>query len=260
MKVYTFWEPREKIPYYIQLCMKTWEKNLPNAEIVLMDYKNLHEHVDLNELGATLFSGRFSLAHISDAIRVALLAKRGGIWLDADTIILRPDAEKYFLPDEQNRTVFFGYPENRANHVAFINTPPNSVCMTAWLEFIQKRIRGLTPSTELNTLFLSNSFTNPFARDHLVEVDILDTRLVMPELSIIPRNKEWTPANRKTYYNHYYFLQNHHLTDVDADMLMLHNSWTPNFYKNILPRDLLRRDCTMTNVLAEALDITLPPP
>ncbi|MBE8953492.1 MAG: hypothetical protein SR1Q7_10165 [Quinella sp. 1Q7] len=240
--------------------MKTWKKFLPDAEIVVLDYKNVGDYIDVRELGLELFSGRFNLAHVSDAIRVALLAKRGGIWLDADTIILSSDAEKYFLPDEQNRTVFFGYPKNRSNHVGFINTPPNSVCMNEWLEFIKKRIQSLTPSTEINTLFLSNSFTNPFARNHLNEVHILDNISVMPELKIIPQDKEWTPANRKAYYINYYFLQNRHLADVDANMLMLHNSWTPTFYKNILPKDLLCRDCTMTNVLAEALDIKLPPP
>ena len=67
MKVYTFWEPREKIPYYIQLCMKTWEKFLPNTEIVLLDYKNIREYVDIDELGEVLFSGRFSLRQVSDA-------------------------------------------------------------------------------------------------------------------------------------------------------------------------------------------------
>ena len=77
MTVYTFWEPREKMPYYIKLCMETWKKNLPNAEIVLLDYKNLGEYIDVKEFNPILFSGRFKLALIADALRVALLAKHG---------------------------------------------------------------------------------------------------------------------------------------------------------------------------------------
>ena len=105
--VYTFWEPREKIPFYLRLCMETWKKFLPNATIVTLNYKNISEFLDVRELGLNLFSDRrFSFMHVSDALRVALLAKRGGVWLDIDTIILSSDAEKYFLPDKKHRTIF----------------------------------------------------------------------------------------------------------------------------------------------------------
>ncbi|MBE8953447.1 MAG: hypothetical protein SR1Q7_09935 [Quinella sp. 1Q7] len=260
MFVYTFWEPREKIPYYIQLCMQTWKKFLPNAEIVVLDYKNIGNYIDMRELGLELFSGRFNLAHVSDAIRVALLAKRGGIWLDADTIILNSDAEKYFLPDEQNRTVFFGYPDSRKVHMAFINTPSAAKCMNVWFEFMKERLRNLKPSTEINPFFLGNSFINPFAKFYLDEINVLDAKLVMPELKIIPQDEPLTLANCERHYPIYYFEQNRHLRDVaDYDMLMLHNSWA-GMFGNLSPEEVLRCDCTMTNVLAEALDIKLPSP
>ena len=37
--IYTFWEPKEKIPGYIKLCIKTWEKNLPKYKINILDYR-----------------------------------------------------------------------------------------------------------------------------------------------------------------------------------------------------------------------------
>ena len=256
MKVYTFWEPREKMPYYIQLCMETWKKNLPNAEIVLLDYKNIGEYVDTNEFGEILFSGRFKLALIADAIRIALLAKHGGVWLDADTIILRPEAEKYFLPDENGRTVFFVYPSDGFCQMCFINTPPNSKCMSSWLESVQKKIYNLKPDTPVRWDFFGNSFIDTYVKNHPEEFTLINRKVAMPDKDSISDSK----VGAHPAYDDYFFLKNYHLKDVSNDMLFLQNSWTPRFYKVIPPEILLRRDCTMTNVLAEALDIKLPPP
>lgn len=259
MKVYTFWEPREKMPYYIKLCMETWKKNLPNAEIVLLDYKNLGEYIDVKEFNPILFSGRFSLRQVSDALRVILLVKHGGVWMDTDTIVLSSDIEKYFLPDEKNRTVFFGNVKAHTPHIAFINTPPAAKCMNLWLEYIKERLQTLTPETVIDSLFLSNAFINSYSKNHADEVEILDRNLVMPELKIIPKSADLSQQNRMEAHQTYYHKQNRHLADVGVDMILLHNSWVPGSYRNYSPEDLLRCDCTLTNILAEALDMKLPP-
>ena len=259
LKVYTFWEPREKMPYYIKLCMETWKKNLPNAEIVLLDYKNLGEYIDVKEFNPILFSGRFKLALIADALRVALLAKHGGIWLDADTIILSSKAEKYFQPDAKHRTIFFGHVNMRAPHIAFINTPPGAECMNAWFEFIREKLQALTPETEIDAFFLGNDFINSFSKNHVNEIEVLERKLVMPELKVIPKSEKETLKSRMTAHRLYYHMKTFHLADVNYDMILLHNSWVPAMYKKFSPKDLLRCDCTLTNILAEALDMKLPP-
>lgn len=256
MFIYTFWEPREKAPYYLQLCIATWKKFLPNATIVVLDYKNIGEFIDVRELGIHLFPGRFLLMHIADAVRVSLLAKHGGIWLDADTIILNSNAEKYFLPDEKNRTIFFGSPKENKIHICFINTPPNTPLMNAWLEFIKERIHSLTPSTQITWDFLGNQFINSYAKAHSDEIKILDRVPTMPEMNLI---SEASGVTYRSCYTLYYFLQNHHLAEINSDLLLLHNSWTPEIYKQLSPEDFFRVDCTMTNILAEALEIKLPP-
>ena len=85
--IFTFWEPHEKIPGYLILCIKTWKKFLPDYEIKILDYKRVIDY-----LGETLFSKivckDLTLPIQVDAIRVALLKKFGGIWMDADTIVL----------------------------------------------------------------------------------------------------------------------------------------------------------------------------
>lgn len=256
MFLYTFWEPREEIPYYLQLCMETWKKFLPDATIIVLDYKNIGEFLDVRELGLNLFSGKFTLPQIADAIRVALLAKHGGVWLDADTIILNSNAQKYFLPDEKHRTVIFGDLQGDFCQICFINASPAAMSMNLWLQFIRERIWNSKASIKIGWDFFGNAFINAYVKAHPEEFLKIDKFIVMP-------NKKYqTNFNRSSEpeYIDYYFLKRHHLQDVKNDMLFLQNSWTPQFFKQMSPRDMLNFDCTMTNVLAEVLNITLPPP
>ena len=238
--IYTFWEPRTNIPYYLQLCMETWKKFLPNATIVVLDYKNIGEFIDVRELGLNLFSGRFSLPMIADAIRVALLAKYGGVWMDIDTIILNSSAEKYLLPDDKHKTIFFGH------HMAFINTPPCAVCMKLWVNYIREKIWELTPATKIEWSFMGNDFISAYINAHPDEMKILDANIHKPELKII------NDALKKIYPVNPYL--------GNTDLILLHNSWTPAAYKQWSPQKILRCDCTMSNILAEALEIRLLPP
>ena len=50
-KIFTFWEPKEKIPAYIKLCMQTWEKFLPEYEVIVVDYSNIYEYLGKNFFG-----------------------------------------------------------------------------------------------------------------------------------------------------------------------------------------------------------------
>ena len=187
--------------------METWEKFLPNATIVVLDYKNIGDFIDMRELEPKLLSGRFTLPIISDALRVALLAERGGVWMDIDTIILKSDAEKYLLPDEKHRTVFFGNPKALAVHIAFINTPPAAMLMKLWLDYIREKLYNLTPTTEIPWYFMGNGFTTPYIRKHPDEVEIFDADTHKPEMKIITEAlKKIYPVDpiRGAYFDYYF--------------------------------------------------------
>ena len=51
MNIFAFWEPRNKIPYYLQLCIETWKKFLPNCQITVSDMKNVGNYIDFSVLG-----------------------------------------------------------------------------------------------------------------------------------------------------------------------------------------------------------------
>ena len=60
-------------------------------------------------------------------------------------------------------------------------------------------------------------------------------------------------------YVDFYFGNNLHLADIKTDMVLLHNSWALPFFLQLPREEFFNFDCTMVNVLAEALEIKLPP-
>ncbi len=129
------------------------------------------------------------------------------------------------------------------------------MCMNIWHESIREKLWNLKSSTPVDWDFFGNTFINDYMKTYPNEIKLFSADYVIPERKLISDSMNATMA-----YIDYYFLQNHHLADVDADMLLLHNSWTPPFFKQMSPQDFFSFDCTMVNVLAEALDIELPPP
>lgn len=254
MNIFSFWEPRNKIPYYLQLCMETWKKFLPDSSVTILDMKNVENYVDFSTLGKggidKLFSGRFSYMLMADVIRVMLLKQHGGIWLDLDTIILSSRAEKMFARNKNFLLSFFGDPVKRSVHLASINSIPNAEVMNLWFEFIKGKLENLNADTVVAWDFFGNSFINDYAKNHTEEIEIIDRRLVMPEIPLISDS-----VSAEKAYHEYYFFQSRHIEDVPADMLFLHNSWTPQIFKTIGRNEFIRCNFTMANVLMAALEM-----
>lgn len=71
----------EQAPQVVKECQKTWESLNPEWEIITLDETNVHQYVDVEPI---LAKQRFmEKAAIADIIRIKLLAKYGGVWVDA---------------------------------------------------------------------------------------------------------------------------------------------------------------------------------
>ena len=111
--IFTFWEPSKKIPGYLNLCIKTWKKFLPEYKIKILNYKNVRKYIG-EKLFGNIVSEKMSLAIQADAIRVAILKKYGGIWFDIDTIITN---RKFIKEIEKKELVMIG--ENKMQYIKF---------------------------------------------------------------------------------------------------------------------------------------------
>lgn len=226
MTIYTFWEG--KMPDYIKLCMKTWK-----FDYVLLNYSNLNEYTDLDISKIK----RFTLPQISDIVRVHILRDNGGIWTDADTIMVGNT-----LPEEN----MVGVPEERGAHCGYLNFEKGHPMLVEWAEHQDKNINSniIQPDWDV----FCNLFSDKYIKEH-DEITIRSRRRIVPESYMIQDNIS------KQQYVKFYFENNYHLEDIEqTEMLMLHNSWTPAWYKAMPESEVLRFNCTMSNILKEVLE------
>lgn len=226
-KVFTFWEG--KMPAYIDLCLQTWK-----FPFTILTYDNLHEYTDLpiNKL-----KDRFTMPKIADCVRVHVLRDQGGYWLDADTIM---------ITDKLPTTNMIGDPNTRMNTIGFLYGEKGCELFRSWSVFQDSVIKMQCPPNQWNAV--GNAFTDNYVKEHK-EVTIADVTLCWPETYMIH-----SKISRYEKYKEFYFNESYDLSSImSTDMLMLHNSWTPDWYKDLYVDEVLNNSCTMSNILMELI-------
>lgn len=107
--IWTFWNS-EQLPISVDSCIKTWRTLNPDYKINIVNIDNVDKwipKVDVNNL----HHGAESYARLSDFIRLNILAKYGGIWLDA-SIICTQSFDYFFETVATKKTEFIGFYNN----------------------------------------------------------------------------------------------------------------------------------------------------
>ena len=97
-KIHYCWFGNNPMSDVIQDCIKTWKKWLPDFELILWN----EENSDLNHPFAKYAYEHKKWAYVSDYVRLEVLYKQGGIYLDTDMFLT-----KSLLPLLEHRA-FFG--------------------------------------------------------------------------------------------------------------------------------------------------------
>lgn len=230
--VFTFWEGT--MPSYIQLCMMTWK--FPCANLIILNYGNLKNYTNISDDALEQLK-RFTLPQIADYVRVHVLRDQVGYWLDADTIIINCE-----LPT----TNMIGDPNLRTQTIGYLHSDePYSDLFVKWAEYQDSIINNPSSSPKLWSI-MGNSFTDNYVRTH-GEVSICSVDNCWAETYMIPGNIPRIDKYKRFYFNEAFKLENLRPTN----MLMLHNSWTPDWYKKLSVNDVITQNCTMSNILRE---------
>lgn len=130
--VWVYWQG-DRQPY-IDLCIDTIKKHSIGLNFTLLNDYKVKSYLCLPSIYNTL-----SVVHRADYIRVALLKEYGGIWLDADTIVLKP-LVKYlsFL----KKYKFLGFGKSRTPQTAVIAGTTDSLILSLWLRYIHNHINN----------------------------------------------------------------------------------------------------------------------
>ena len=261
-RLFTFWEPKEKMPAYIRLCMQTRKKFLPECEVVLLDYSNLEEWLGKDVYDEILFRD-FSLPKQADAIRCALLKKYGGLWLDADTILTSPQVKDYLMIDSELVMI--------SKHLAFIKANNNSKIIADWYNQIQYNLKFYKDVKYQNNAVQKILHPRRYRRvenwDYLgnyILHKMLKTKnkkkffsIDRMEINALPELNNKKNDNLVENYQNFYF-ENDYSQDVIKNtkgIILLHNSWTPQPFLQMNKEEFLNRNNTLSNVLKKVLSM-----
>ena len=85
--IYFLWfQSLEKAPYIVTKCYQSWKDLNPDWNLILLDDKNIKDYVDYEKF----INKEIMLCHLADIVRLLLLNKYGGVWVDATTFCNRP--------------------------------------------------------------------------------------------------------------------------------------------------------------------------
>lgn len=134
--IWTCWlQGIENAPKLVQRCIDSMRQFANGYEVIVIDNENLSQYVQLPEYIKEKYAkGIIPHAHYSDIIRLFLLQKYGGVWIDS-TILLTDKLPKYITDAEL--FVFRGY---RVGHIfiynPFLAAKPNNVLIGSMLSLL----------------------------------------------------------------------------------------------------------------------------
>jgi hypothetical protein len=84
--IWSYWN-EEQLPPFIQKCVDTWHKENPNYTVNIVNDQNLEKFVGQEEADdIKKWKYNDSPQRMSDLVRLSVLTKHGGVWLDASII------------------------------------------------------------------------------------------------------------------------------------------------------------------------------
>ena len=263
-RVFTYWVnmPGHSMPGYIELCVETWRKHIPNLELVTLDHDNLREWVGDIDFMRFL---RLSLPMQSDVVSFMILAQHGGVFMDADTIVTK-DIFEEIGKIGPGRFAAFGYPGTTNIHMAILmaSEPGNEFAtVAASLSALRLSKLPIIGSFDMSWDQFGNRIITEVSQiEHLKDLlYVLDRTGTGNILESIPSlNLSYLDDGGK--YNRFYFniqpsrqpeILDLILPQIKFGAVSLHNSWTPEHFKNLSREQVLDTDTMLAALLRHAL-------
>jgi hypothetical protein len=154
--IWAYWDSDE-IPDIVKLSIQSWKKTSPQYKINFMNQKNIEALISLPKNWKTLPAYRQS-----DIIRLLLLEKYGGVWIDASTILLE-NLDK--LISKNNLTLFTTPRSSFENPVFenwFISAPPNNKVIKLWIEEVLMALSNQKEYINKSSDYSKKHINNPY--------------------------------------------------------------------------------------------------
>jgi hypothetical protein len=158
-------------PSIIELSQESWRLLNPEHELRMVTDDSLFQWIDKSDLPPK-FDAMLA-PHRADSVRLATVAKYGGVWIDASSIMLRPLSD--ILGKDGERQVFFTtdrldhhgdaryerriVPRSSYSENSFFAAPANDPFITRTNECFHNLLSELQPDGQARDLDISGSFS-----------------------------------------------------------------------------------------------------
>lgn len=280
--IYYYWEclPGRKMPAYIELCLESWEKYLPEYKVHHIHKGNIFDYLEKDEFNFEyLFAQRMS--HHSDIIAVALLVKYGGIFMDADVIATEHSAT--FLEQcatNGSEMSMFGYTDTMTTHFAFIYAEKGARILKDHYPKVRERV-NIAGFEQQKFDFFGNELLDKAIKvadkEAITIYDSYETGAILEPRKTQRQERvdrmfsvfseKWKTRYLKEEKNNKEWYQTFYLagaTEDDLDFeinkkppfILLHNSWNPVRHKLQSKEQFLSENTFFTKLMIRILDIS----
>lgn len=92
-----WWQGEKNMPSVIKGCLASKRKYAGEHDVKVISKDNYKKYIEIPDyILEKVNAGNLSITHLSDIIRILLLEKYGGLWLDATILCIKPIPEEYF--------------------------------------------------------------------------------------------------------------------------------------------------------------------
>jgi len=138
--LWAYWHDGEAgAPYLVRQCLDSWRRLNPEWTLRLLDRETAEEWADVAEYRARDDIG---LQAFTDILRLALLARHGGAWVDATLYCARP-LDRWLAA--RTRDHFFGFASQRPDRLIttwFLYGDGESRLLNAWHDEVRRYWRA----------------------------------------------------------------------------------------------------------------------
>ena len=91
----------ENAPWIVQRCCRSVKENFPDRQIHILTKDNYREYITFpGFIQEKIDSGVITKTHMSDLLRLELLIRHGGTWLDATVLCSSPEVPSYMMDSD----------------------------------------------------------------------------------------------------------------------------------------------------------------
>lgn len=243
------------MPEYIRLCMHTWMLAIPELDLEIINHDNISDYLPAEMLTPSFYN--LSLAMQSDIVSVLVLNSRGGIFIDADTIITSNPFECVVF--QSDKLTAFGYPDQKTIHLAVIcSAQPNNPVLEEWAKEIRLRLSKELPK-DVSWDYVGNGIVNSLLADEKYsnEFYIIDAKKSGNILEFSSKKDNPYLRYLDFYFNKPVYELGDVLGKVHFGIISLHNSWTPEVYRKASLEVLVKskESVFLSNFLLHIIDL-----